>query len=170
VTKPTKNHIIERGNIFFSVFLLKIIKFVVNQGYCLYICKVIKKNKMKKIEIEIPEGHKEVIKRTENGVVIEWVKVDKEQEMRDFLKPFLTNLLLVKDDRYPNSVFYKQDGEVIFELEKIGHDMYFWVDYYKIWSVFYIKFDLNYNETQSLIKIVVEYTLNLRGITPFFGE
>ena len=121
---------------------------------------------MKKIEIEIPEGCKEVIKRTENSVVIEWVKVDKEQEMRDFLKPFLTNLLLVKDERYPNSVFYKQGGEVIFELEKKETQLRFWVDYYKIWSVFNDRFHLNYNETQSFIKTVVEDTLNLKGTTP----
>ena len=121
---------------------------------------------MKKIEIEIPDGCKEVIKRTDNGVVIEWVKVDKEQEMRDFLKPFLTNLLLVKYERYPDSVFYKQGGEVIFELEKTKTELRFWVDYYKIWSVFYNRFGLNYNETQSFIKTMVEDNLNLRGTTP----
>ena len=121
---------------------------------------------MKKIEIEIPDGHKEAIKQTENGVVIEWIKVDKEQEMRDFLKPFLTNLLLVKDERYPGSVFYKQNGEVIFELQKTDRDTCFWVDYQKIWSVFENRFGLNFTETQSFIKTVVEDTLNLRGITP----
>ena len=121
---------------------------------------------MKKIEIEIPEGCKEVIKSTGNSVVIEWVKVDKEQEMRDFIKPFLTNLLLVKDERYPNSVFYKQNGEVIFEFQKTETELRFWVDYCKIWSVFNGRFGLNYNETQSFIKTVAEDTLNLRGVTP----
>lgn len=123
---------------------------------------------MKKIEIEIPEGCKEVINRTENGVMIEWIKVNKEQEMRNFLKPFLTNLLLVKDERYPDSVFYKQGGEVIFELEKTKTELRFWVDYHKIWSVFTNRFGLNYYETKPFIKNEMEETLNLRGITPKF--
>ena len=122
---------------------------------------------MRKIEIEIPDGHREVIKRTENAVVIEWIKVNKEQEMRDFLKPFLTNLLLVKDERYPNSVFYKQGGEVIFELKKTEEELYFLVDYHKIWSFFYDRYELDYYGTQIFIKTVVEDTLNLRGISPY---
>lgn len=125
---------------------------------------------MKKIEIDIPYGHREVIKRTENAVVIEWVKTDKEQEMRDFLKPFLTNLLLVKDERFQSNVLYKQNGELIFELEKLKTELRFWVDYNKIWSVFHNRFELSHDETQSFIKTEVEDTLNLRGITPLSGE
>lgn len=38
--------------------------------------------------------------------------------MKEFLKPFLTNLTIIQSEKYPNSVFFKQNNEVIFELEQ----------------------------------------------------
>ena len=120
----------------------------------------------KTIEIEIPDGFNEVVTKTDSGLTVEFVKVDKEKEMKEFFKPFLTDLTLVTTDKYPNSVFYKKDGKVIFELEKTINTTYFWVDYDTIWKVLYDKFELNYTETQSFIKTQVEDTLKLQGITP----
>lgn len=119
-----------------------------------------------KIQIEIPEGFKEVIENSENRIIINLVKVDKEQEMRKFLKPFLTNLTIVHSEKYPDSVFYKQNGEVLFELNQYENTLYFYVNYGKIWSVFYKRFGLNYDDTKSFIKKEVESTLKLKGVTP----
>ena len=112
---------------------------------------------MKKIEINVPDVHKEVINEIENGVTIEFVKVDKEQEMKEFLAPFLTNLTIIRKKDYPNSLFYKQDSEVLFELYQNGKNRYFIVNYSKIWSVFYDRFGLDYGETQAFIKRGGEY-------------
>lgn len=119
-----------------------------------------------KIQIEIPEGFKEVIENSENRIIINLVKVDKEQEMRKFLKPFLTNLTIVHSEKYPDSVFYKQNGEVLFELNQYENTLYFYVRYDKIWSVFENKFGLSYDDIQSFIKKEVESTLKLKGVTP----
>lgn len=120
----------------------------------------------KKIEIEVPEGFKEVIENYENRIVINLVKVDKEQEMKEFLKPFLTNLTIVHSEKYPDYVFYKHNGEVLFELYQYEKTLYFRVRYNKIWSVFYERFRLNYDDTQSFIKKEVESTLKLKGVIP----
>ena len=120
----------------------------------------------KTIETEIPDGFSEMVTKTDSGLTVEFVKVDKETEMRDFLKPFLIDLTLVTSDKHPNSVFYKKNGKVIFELEKPKYYTRFWVHYDTIWKVFYYKFHLNYTETQSFIKTVVEDTLKLQGLTP----
>ena len=121
---------------------------------------------MRKIEIEIPEGHKEVIKHTENGVVIQWNKVSKEQEMKDFLKPFLTNLLLVKDELNPNSVLYKQNGEIIFKLVKKNEKLIFMADYKKIWEVMRDRFELTNYGVKWFLKSEIEKTFNLVDIDP----
>jgi hypothetical protein len=41
-----------------------------------------------------------------------------------------------------------------------------WVSYDKIWSVFYDRFKLNYEQTQEFIKSWVETNLNWKGFTP----
>ena len=121
---------------------------------------------MKKIEINVPDVHKEVINEIENGVTIEFVKVDKEQEMKEFLAPFLTNLTIIHKKDYPDSVFYKQGDVILFELCQDGKNRYFIVDYSEIWSVFYDRFGLDYGETQAFIKREVESTLKLGPVTP----
>ena len=121
---------------------------------------------MKKIEINVPDGHKEVITETENGVTIEFIKVDKEQEMKEFLAPFLTNLTIVHIEEYPNSVFYKQNDEVLLELYQDEKNRYFFTDYDKIWSVFHDRFGLSYTDIQAFIKREVESTLKLGSVTP----
>ena len=70
-----------------------------------------------------------------------------------------------KDDRYPNSIFYLKNGKIYFELEKDG----LWCDYNLVWYVFSNQNDLNYNETQRVIKNVVERYTNWGSITPVFG-
>lgn len=119
----------------------------------------------KKIEIEIPKGYREVIENSENRIIINLVKDDKEQEMREFLKPFLTNLTIVHSEKCPDSVFYKQNGEVLFELNQYENTLYY-VHYDKIWSVFRNRFGLNCDETQSFIKKEVKSTVKLKGVTP----
>ena len=82
----------------------------------------------------------------------EFLKIDKEKEMKEFLKPFLTNLTIIHSKKHPNSVFYKQNEQVLFELYKNKEIRYFYVHYEKILSVFYERFGLNYSEVQAFIK------------------
>ena len=128
-------------------------------------------NMKKKIEIEVPEGFQEKLVNDGSKITIEFVKENKEKEvkMREFLLSWLNGCTIQLSEKYPDSVFYKKDDEVVFELykEKNEEETYFWVHYDKIWSVFYNKFGLNYDETQSFIKNVVEDTLKLGDIIPY---
>ena len=125
----------------------------------------------KEIKIVAPDGYHLVETKTFEGVSVRFEKdsLSKEQEMKEFLKPFLTNLLITHHDDGTNSVFFEQNGETLFELyqdSKNKETRYFYVHYYKIWSVFESKFGLNYDETQSFIKSVVEDTLKIGSVTP----
>lgn len=86
--------------------------------------------------------------------------------MRDFLKPFLTNLLLVKDELNPNSVLYKQNGEIIFKLAKKNEKLIFMVDNEKIWSVICNRFQLTNDAVKWFLKSEIEKTFNLVDIVP----
>jgi hypothetical protein len=69
----------------------------------------------------------------------------------------------VHSEKYPNSRFWKKDGEVVLEL-RISGDL--WVSY-PIWNDISSVFSLDFNETQQLIKEWVEKHLKLEDITPW---
>jgi hypothetical protein len=67
--------------------------------------------------------------------------------------------------RYPNNRFWKNDNDgVVLDLRESGsiyvHD--------KIWNNFSLFFSLQYNETQQVMKDLLEEHLKLMGITPEF--
>ena len=64
--------------------------------------------------------------------------------------------------KYPNSVFWVKNGDVIAEIEKSKH---FWV-IDDIWDIISDMFSLGYDETQILIKRWLEEHYNLGGLTP----
>jgi hypothetical protein len=64
--------------------------------------------------------------------------------------------------KYPKSVFWVKDGEVIVEIQKSG---YFWVSP-QIWNNITLMFSLEYDETQQVIKDWLEEHYKLGGLTP----
>ncbi len=64
--------------------------------------------------------------------------------------------------KYPDSIFWIKDGEVIVEIEK---SEYFWVNY-KIWNNITLMFSLKLTETQQVIKDWLEEHYKLGGLTP----
>ena len=64
--------------------------------------------------------------------------------------------------KYPNSIFWVKDGEVIAQIIS-SED--FWL-HYKIWDDISDQFGLEYDETQSVIKTWLEQHYNLGGLTP----
>ena len=64
--------------------------------------------------------------------------------------------------KYPNSIFWIKDGEVIAEIE---NSKYFWVKL-DIWNIISKMFSLEYHETQSVIKEWLEKHYELGGLTP----
>ena len=65
---------------------------------------------------------------------------------------------------YPDSTFYKLESQIIFEYNTQNHN--FWVDYDTIWPVLEKKFGLNYEQTQILIKPMLEEQYKLGSIIP----
>ena len=85
----------------------------------------------------------------------------------DYLKYLFGDLTEVHSEKYPDSRFWKNDEYgVILELKKSG---YLWV-HYEIWSTFSMFFSLQYNETQQVMKDLLEEHLKLGGITPLLRQ
>lgn len=89
------------------------------------------------------------------------------KQAREFLKPFLTGLTPVKSIKHPESIFYKKDGKILFELDKRHGKSIFNVDYDLIWKVLLKKYGLFDSELKSLIKTEAEAALKISGISPF---
>ena len=68
-----------------------------------------------------------------------------------------------KSSKYPDSIFWVKDGEVIIEIEDSD---YFWVRS-EIWKVIGNMFSLEYSETQQVIRDWLEEHYKLGGITPY---
>jgi hypothetical protein len=111
--------------------------------------------------MEIKEKIKELEKQIE--------KLKKEyqkEEMKEWFKSLLNGLEIEINDKDPESVFYKKDGKVFFELIQNSEKRYFWCDYYLVWDALQNKYKLNYYETQAFIKSMVEQHLKLGAVTP----
>lgn len=74
-----------------------------------------------------------------------------------FLIDILSNIKIVKYKEYPESEYYKLNDNILFQ-QGLKNE-YFWVDYYKIWSVLELKYGLNNQEIKVLIKDTVWETL-----------
>ena len=83
-----------------------------------------------------------------------------------FLYSIFFNLKEYYSAKYPNSVFYKKDNEILFEYDKKNGK--FWCHYYKIWSVLESNYGLNKQEIKELIKDMAWKTLKLKEVTPSY--
>ena len=69
-----------------------------------------------------------------------------------------------KDERFPNSIFYLKNNNIYFEIYIETHLLY--CSYNLVWNVFSEQSKYNYNETQRVIKDVVERYTNWGSVTP----
>ena len=82
--------------------------------------------------------------------------------MNDKFSP--DQLEIVISTEYPDSIFYKKNGEFVMEQDNKNEKFFFY--YYEIWSIFEDFFGYNYDEIQSILKDWLEQTLKLEGFTP----
>ena len=86
-------------------------------------------------------------------VVIKWLN----KHFRD-LRP-------KKHKDYPGNVFYvNSDNQVMMEYDQENERIYIQNDH--IWAKIQSLFHLNYNDTQSIMKVWLEETYKLVGVTP----
>ena len=90
----------------------------------------------------------------------------KESQYNNAIDKFITHQLEPHKEKrtkkYPNSLFWIKDGEVIAEIK---NSKYFWVSY-QIWSSIMSILSLEYDETQQVIKDWLEEHYKLGGLTP----
>jgi len=79
-----------------------------------------------------------------------------------YLNYLFEDMYEVKSEEYPDSRFWKKNGEVVLELKKSGN----LIVLLSIWGDISNMFSLDYDETQQLIKDWAEQHLELDGITP----
>jgi GTPase SAR1 family protein len=94
-------------------------------------------------------------------------EAQKEEEMKEWFKSLLNGLKIeLRDDR-PESIYYKKNGGVIFELyqNQDTEERCFWSNYYLVWEVLRNEYELNEFETKEFIKDVVEQYLKLNVLT-----
>ena len=103
---------------------------------------------------------------------IVFIKGDLREAGLSWLNEIYGNL---KPDTDKHKIFYV-DGErnplfmydVRAQLKKIMNYLYYYIDYYRIWSFFESYFGMEYNEIQDLMKVWLGETYNLKGLTPIF--
>jgi hypothetical protein len=72
-----------------------------------------------------------------------------------------------KSPKYPDSIFWVKNGEVIAEINK--NSGYFFVER-QIWKTISSMFSLELDETQQVIKDWLEEHYKLGGLTPYCGS
>jgi hypothetical protein len=73
-------------------------------------------------------------------------------------------LEIFESEKYPNSVFFRKNGQVVMQQDK--KSKFFWFDYDKIWSFFKSFFGMQYPQIQDVLNYWLEDTFKLEGYTP----
>jgi len=89
-----------------------------------------------------------------------------ESQYNRLIDNFITFLIepheVKTDPRYPDSIFWVKDGEVISEITQVNYFLLSDSIWYKITG----QFELDYNETKSFIKSWLEEHYGLGGLIP----
>jgi len=97
------------------------------------------------------------------------IQVNKNQLERvviKWLNKNFGNLIPKKRKDKPNISFYvNSNNEVMIEYHQENEEV--WINYVHIWSKIESLFHLNYDDTQSIIKVWLEETYKLEGVIPF---
>ncbi len=107
-------------------------------------------------------------KLTDNKDVKELIK----QEILEMLKKYKSNVGFLtscgKTYKYPTSRFeiFNNYGVWLFDIDYNSENKHFWYSYHRIYKVFSIKYSINYDDLQEVMKDILEEHLDLKGVTP----
>lgn len=116
------------------------------------------------IKICIPEGHRLVETKSDNGISYSFEKIDTQEDAKEFIYSLFDGLTIKLDKRYIDSVFYYKGDELLFELKKSNNNMYFYCNYNKVWTVLESKYSLNYSQVSELIADMVKEHLKMGSV------
>jgi len=97
------------------------------------------------------------------------IQVNKDQLDRvviKWLNKHYGNLIPKKDKNDPNSVFYVNSNNYVM-MEYNQKNEYVYIHYDNIWSTIELLFHLNYDDIQSIMKVWLEETYKLEGVTTY---
>ena len=83
---------------------------------------------------------------------------------KEFFLYMIDGMTIKEQNKYPNSIFWEKNGELIFEQDL--DNMNLWVDNKSIWKILEKVFGLRRDEVQSLINTVMEEYFNWKGFIP----
>ena len=89
-----------------------------------------------------------------------------EELFKELIKNVDVNKPIVDFEKYPNSMFWFDSDECIFEYDFKNHA--FLSNYPKIWENFECHFNGNYNEIQLFMNSMVEEHFKLKGVTTLY--
>jgi hypothetical protein len=113
----------------------------------------------KEIKINVPTGY-EIDKEKSTFDNIFFKKKDSEKESL-FLELIHGLRIVTNIDNYPESVFYLIGDNCVLEQKETN----LFISYKLFWNKF-SRFGMNYDETKSFIKIMIEKHLKWRGLSP----
>ena len=88
-------------------------------------------------------------------------------KIKSFIDEWLVDLVLYKDVKYPDSMFYmKKTGKCILEYNTKNDNLY--VKYYGFWSVLQKEYSMEYSDIQLVVKTMVEEAFKLKVETTHF--
>ena len=121
------------------------------------------------VMIELTEDQiKKVLEQTKVKDTKELVK----QEILEMLEKYKSNVRFLDENcnvsKYPTSRFeiFNENGEWLFDIDYDSKNPRFLYSYYRIFIFLKLKYLINYNDFQEVMKSILEEHLNLKEVTP----
>lgn len=68
---------------------------------------------------------------------------------------------------FPNSIFYKKNGVIVIQIEKINKIV--WFSFEEIFKFLNLFFSMDYSEILGFMKYWLKESMKLKDFIPFFG-
>ena len=107
-----------------------------------------------------------IIKEEEKSDVVK--DLEKRWAMEDEFRKIMKDVIEKTYQDYPDKIYYVDKNDNYTYMKYDQKTKYVLIDYYKLWSIFESKYDLNYYEVRDFFKGILKSDYNLRGITPWF--
>ena len=98
------------------------------------------------------------------------------QEILEMLEKYKSNVRFLDKNcnvsKYPTSRFeiLNENGEWLFDIDYDSKNQHFLYSYYRIFIFLKLKYLINHDDFQEVMKSILEEHLNLNGVTPEYND
>ena len=98
------------------------------------------------------------------------------QEILEILEKYKSNVRFLDKNcnvsKYPTSRFeiLNENGEWLFDIDYDSKNQHFLYSYYRIFIFLKLKYLINHDDFQEVMKSILEEHLNLNGVTPDYND